>query len=95
MQFHIAPSIFPMGYNLIKHLLDETTRKKIHVLGSKWITASLYICGLDATHTFPACMEAVLVCMADNYTLNTVNLTPFILSTFSFRQLEGRTTEVH
>lgn len=34
--FHsVAPSVFPMGFNLIKHLLDETTRKKIHVLGSK------------------------------------------------------------
>ena len=30
-----APAILPMGYNLVKHVLDEKTRKKIHFLGSE------------------------------------------------------------
>lgn len=33
---YTAPTVFPMAYNLIKHLLNESTRKKIHVLGSKY-----------------------------------------------------------
>ena len=31
----LAPAILPMGYNLVKHVLDEKTRKKIHFLGSE------------------------------------------------------------
>ncbi|XP_054248768.1 SEC14-like protein 2 isoform X1 [Indicator indicator] len=31
-----APKIFPVAYNLVKHLLSEETRKKVAVLGSNW-----------------------------------------------------------
>ncbi|NXG49632.1 S14L2 protein, partial [Psilopogon haemacephalus] len=31
-----APKIFPVAYNLVKHLLSEDTRKKVVVLGSNW-----------------------------------------------------------
>ncbi|XP_060105585.1 SEC14-like protein 2 [Heteronotia binoei] len=31
-----APRLFPVAYNLVKHLLSEDTRKKIMVLGSNW-----------------------------------------------------------
>ncbi|KFQ34504.1 SEC14-like 2, partial [Merops nubicus] len=31
-----APRIFPVAYNLVKHLLSEDTRKKVEVLGSNW-----------------------------------------------------------
>ncbi|NXW81796.1 S14L2 protein, partial [Alopecoenas beccarii] len=31
-----APKIFPVAYNLVKHLLSEDTRKKVMVLGSNW-----------------------------------------------------------
>ncbi|NWR66733.1 S14L2 protein, partial [Bucorvus abyssinicus] len=31
-----APKIFPVAYNLVKHLLSEDTRKKVVVLGSDW-----------------------------------------------------------
>uniref|UniRef100_A0A8C4SZ93 SEC14-like lipid binding 8 n=1 Tax=Erpetoichthys calabaricus TaxID=27687 RepID=A0A8C4SZ93_ERPCA len=31
-----APKLFPVAYNLIKHLLSEDTRRKIMVLGGNW-----------------------------------------------------------
>ncbi|XP_077164082.1 SEC14-like protein 2 [Paroedura picta] len=31
-----APRLFPVAYNLVKHLLSEDTRKKIVILGSNW-----------------------------------------------------------
>uniref|UniRef100_A0ACB8FYP1 Uncharacterized protein n=1 Tax=Sphaerodactylus townsendi TaxID=933632 RepID=A0ACB8FYP1_9SAUR len=31
-----APRLFPIAYNLVKHLLSEDTRNKIVVLGSNW-----------------------------------------------------------
>ncbi|KAL8180538.1 UNVERIFIED_CONTAM: hypothetical protein K2H54_027165 [Gekko kuhli] len=31
-----APRLFPVAYNLVKHLLSEDTRNKIVVLGSNW-----------------------------------------------------------
>ncbi|KAM6422845.1 SEC14-like protein 2 isoform 2-T2 [Liasis olivaceus] len=31
-----APKLFPVAYNLVKHLLSEDTRKKLIVLGANW-----------------------------------------------------------
>ncbi|KAJ6659068.1 hypothetical protein lerEdw1_019371 [Lerista edwardsae] len=31
-----APRLFPVAYNLVKHLLSEDTRKKIVILGADW-----------------------------------------------------------
>uniref|UniRef100_A0A7N6A8M9 SEC14-like lipid binding 8 n=1 Tax=Anabas testudineus TaxID=64144 RepID=A0A7N6A8M9_ANATE len=32
----LAPKLFPVAYNLIKHFLSEITRQKIYVLGANW-----------------------------------------------------------
>ena len=32
---HSAPMVFPMAFNLVKHVMDESTRNKIFVLGGK------------------------------------------------------------
>ena len=31
-----VPSVFPLGFNLIKHVLSEDTRAKIHLLGGNF-----------------------------------------------------------
>lgn len=31
-----APSIFPVCYNIVKHIFDESTRRKIFIFGSNW-----------------------------------------------------------
>ena len=42
----IAPSIFPLCYNIVKHVLDERMRKKVTVLGYSqselWIRIVVY-----------------------------------------------------
>ena len=32
-----VPSVFPLGFNLIKHVLSEDTRAKIHLLGGNFL----------------------------------------------------------
>lgn len=41
----IAPKLFPVAYNLVKHFLSENTRDKIYVLGGETLHNIYYSFG--------------------------------------------------
>ncbi|PNJ49120.1 T0084652 isoform 3, partial [Pongo abelii] len=57
-----APKLFPVAYNLIKPFLSEDTRKKIMVLGGRWISSWTPACA-SSTHQWgsPAPPDHTLV----------------------------------
>lgn len=40
IDFSLAPALFPVCYNLVKHIFDEKTRKKIFVFGGESLLPS-------------------------------------------------------
>lgn len=37
----VAPKLFPVAYNLVKHFLCENTRQKIYILGGEMLNITV------------------------------------------------------
>ena len=84
-----APKAFPVAYNLIKPFMDEVTREKIIVLGSKRRGCKLYD---NNEKAYEGCVcVCVCVCVCARARVCVGDLLLFLC----FRQLEGRAPEVH
>ena len=54
-----APKVFPVAYNLIKPFMDEVTRSKIVVCGSKHSLLCLTYCGIASLIFNYACLISI------------------------------------
>ena len=50
--FDTAPSIFPVCYNIVKHIFDESTRRKIFIFGCKFLIYKVSKSTMNATYVF-------------------------------------------
>ena len=62
----LAPTIFPFCYNIVKHVLDEKTRKKVVVIGANsefvWLSEAVLIANRSFAST---CMYSVQHCISN------------------------------